>query len=560
MLEMPSMSRVATLLATLSPGVLQQDQNQNIAHLWSHDAASQFTVDGGRNNTRSNTFELDGMPNLKTGGQIAYMPPPDSIQEVAIVMNAYDSSIGRQAGGTIQMTLKSGTSKLHGSLYDFNQNNVLNAMQFQTEPVPAATKRRCTTTSTARPSAGRCGFPKVYNGKQKTFFFFNYNGIRNSDPRFGIRSLPTELEREGDFSQSYTTQVVERRAADVPDSGVRSADREADANGTRTLFPGMRIPANRISNVAKNILGYVPLPNTPSDGTSNATQQLRAELQPREQDGERHHPRRPCLEQQPQELRDGPLVSRGRAERRRVPQRLHGRVPASDDARLGHRPRMDAQPEQGPGPEDEPDAVRRAEQRSRRRVRPGHARDAGVVHVAQFVPAAPRITGLFGDIGTNQAGNVAITGYYTLVGRDDARHRQHDVEVRRGVLGAAAGQQGHRQPGPVRFRQRVDPQLRAGGRRDGRRFDARRPSCSACRTTATARFPWNADKFWSQHFAGFFVQNDWRVTPQADPESRAPLGFRDADHGALQPRDVDLRSQRREPDQRGGAGGLLRTS
>ena len=69
--EMPSMSRVSTLLATLSPGVIQQDQNHNVAHMWSHDAASQFTADGGRNNTRSNNFELDGMPNLKTGGQVA---------------------------------------------------------------------------------------------------------------------------------------------------------------------------------------------------------------------------------------------------------------------------------------------------------------------------------------------------------------------------------------------------------------------------------------------------------------------------------------------------------
>src|SRR5205085_11015519 len=103
--EMPSMSRVATLLATLSPGVLQQDQNQNVAHAWSHDAASQITVDGGRNNTRSNTFELDGMPNLKTGGQAAFIPAPDAIQEFRVVMNAYDSQIGRQAGGTIQMTL-----------------------------------------------------------------------------------------------------------------------------------------------------------------------------------------------------------------------------------------------------------------------------------------------------------------------------------------------------------------------------------------------------------------------------------------------------------------------
>ena len=109
--EMPSMSRVSTILATLSPGVLQQDQNQNVAHMWSHDAASQITVDGGRNNTRSNTFELDGMPNLKTGGQVAFIPAPEAIQEFRVVMNAYDASIGRQAGGTIQMTLKSGTNK-----------------------------------------------------------------------------------------------------------------------------------------------------------------------------------------------------------------------------------------------------------------------------------------------------------------------------------------------------------------------------------------------------------------------------------------------------------------
>src|SRR5664279_1447794 len=126
-LEMPSSSRVLTILATLSPGVLQQDQNNNTLHLWSHDAASQITVDGGRNNTRSNNFELNGMPNLKTGGQAGFLPAPDAVQEFRVVMNAYDSSIGRQAGGTIQMVTKSGTAKLHGSLYEFNQNNVLNA-------------------------------------------------------------------------------------------------------------------------------------------------------------------------------------------------------------------------------------------------------------------------------------------------------------------------------------------------------------------------------------------------------------------------------------------------
>jgi hypothetical protein len=61
--EMPSQSHVATLLATLSPGVIQQDQNGNVVRMWSYLGGSQFTADGGRNNTYSNNFQLDGMPN-----------------------------------------------------------------------------------------------------------------------------------------------------------------------------------------------------------------------------------------------------------------------------------------------------------------------------------------------------------------------------------------------------------------------------------------------------------------------------------------------------------------
>src|SRR5260370_2854028 len=143
--EMPSMSRIATVFATLSPGVLQQDQNQNVAHLCSHDAASQITADGGDTKAatgatnaagstvyRSNDYQIDGMPNIKTGGQVAFLPAPDAIQEFRVVMNAYDAAIGRQAGSTIQMTTRSGTSQVHGSLYEYNQNNILNAKLFQT--------------------------------------------------------------------------------------------------------------------------------------------------------------------------------------------------------------------------------------------------------------------------------------------------------------------------------------------------------------------------------------------------------------------------------------------
>lgn len=74
--EMPSFSRIPTLLATLSPGVMAQDQNNNVARMWSYNAGSEFTVDGGRNNIRSNNFELDGMPNTQRTARSPTLPPP----------------------------------------------------------------------------------------------------------------------------------------------------------------------------------------------------------------------------------------------------------------------------------------------------------------------------------------------------------------------------------------------------------------------------------------------------------------------------------------------------
>src|SRR5207237_8210287 len=131
MTEMPTISHVPTLLAILSPGVVAQDQNNNIVRPWSYIGASQFTADGGRNNIYSNNFQLDGMPNTKAGGYVSFIPPMDSVEEFRVQTNAYDASIGRQAGSTVNMETKSGTKDYHGSLYEFNQNNFLNANLFQ---------------------------------------------------------------------------------------------------------------------------------------------------------------------------------------------------------------------------------------------------------------------------------------------------------------------------------------------------------------------------------------------------------------------------------------------
>jgi hypothetical protein len=507
--EMPSMSRVSTLLATLSPGVLQQDQNQNIAHLWSHDAASQFTTDGGRNNTRSNTFELDGMPNLKTGGQVAFMPPPDAIQEFRVQMNAYDASIGRQAGGTIQMSLKSGTSQYHGSLYEFNQNNILNAKLFQTNLTGGALPP-VHYNEYGGTFGGPAWIPKLYNGRQKTFFFINYDGIRNSDPRFNIRSLPTELERKGDFSQSFTTQLVNGQRVKYPIQIYDPLTIDTKT-GNRQLFPGMVIPGNRLESISQKILNYVPVPNTPTDGTSNATNNF-----------------------VPNSTRDNKMaVFTGRADqvwnnnhKSFATVRWYHEDELSGDEfhnafTGGYQHRM----AKGLGFDHvwtmSASSILDLRANLSRYEEPNNDHGVGFnpalvgmpqsLISQQAVPVAPRITGLFGDIGTGQAGSVTDTSYYTWSAQ--MTQVKGNMTFKYGaeywVLQQAnknIGNQGQFDFGGNWTRQN---NAVSGGTGNGSTMAA-----FLLGMPQGGNFPRNADGFYSQHFTALSIQDDWRVTPK----------------------------------------------
>ena len=318
MSEMPLMSRVATLLAGMSPGVLLMDQDQNVPRMWSVNAASDISVNGGRG-TRSNEFLIDGTPNAK-GDRIALIPPLDSVAEFKVMTNNYDAQYGRQAGGTINMSVKSGTKSYHGSLYEFHQDSLLNAAFFQTN-LTGEKKPSVLYNLYGGTFGGPLRLPKVYNGKDKTFFFLTYEGTRNRDPRFNIRSVPTPLERQGDFSQSFTSrleggsnsaQTTEGRRVKyditiynpfVDVNNVAFADpNRTSTTKTRQRFQcdpatgnplpanvspdpaqyglqprGMacnKIPDNLISPIAKAILGYVALPNKANDPTGSDVNNL----------------------------------------------------------------------------------------------------------------------------------------------------------------------------------------------------------------------------------------------------------------------------------------------
>src|SRR5262249_21764943 len=228
-------------------------------------AAANPAGDGGRTNISPTNSVPDGSPNPRAGDSVAFTPPMDSMQEFRVQTNAYDASIGRQAGATLNMQTKSGTKDYHLVLYWFNQNNILNAKLFQTNLVNGV-KPPVHFNEPGGTFGGPVWIPKVYNGRQKTFFFFSYDRTHTIDPRTGsTRSVPTALERGGDFTQSFTTQAGQRFPIQVYDPLAVAA------NGNRTLFPGSVIPAARQSQIAQNILKYVPLPNTAGDPTSNAS-------------------------------------------------------------------------------------------------------------------------------------------------------------------------------------------------------------------------------------------------------------------------------------------------
>lgn len=292
--ELPSSTHVATLFASLSPGVLLQDQSPGNTHMWSNIGASAILADGGRD-TRSNSFQLDGMPDVKQGGQVSFIPPTDAVEEFRVQTNAYDASIGRQAGATINLQTKSGGKNYHGSLYEYNQNDFLNAYLMQTKIVPGA-KNPVHFNEYGGTFGGPVWIPKVYNGSKKTFFFVSFDDTHNIDPRpGGFRTVPTELERRGDFSQSFVVDSTGKKFPvrvynpfDVAADGTRAtfkcdaagnpiapnaAGRQTgvtDCMGPDPNNPGAqtyrpRIPTQLLNPISLNILKFVPLPNKAAD-------------------------------------------------------------------------------------------------------------------------------------------------------------------------------------------------------------------------------------------------------------------------------------------------------
>jgi len=243
-LELPLNGRNIVALTALTTGVTPTSAFFGVGAADGRAASTQagaagFSVNGGL--TEQNDVLMDGVPlALCCQNQISFLPSIDTTQEFRVRTNMYDAQYGRTAGGLVTFASKSGSNEFHGNAYEFLRNRVLDANNFFNN----------------RNGVRKAHF--VYNQfgaslggrivRNRTFFFGNFEGVRNVRGLFETGLTPTVAEREGRFAQAVYDPLTVRR----------------DGNSfLRDQFPGNQIPRSRFDPVSARLTPLYPLPNAP---------------------------------------------------------------------------------------------------------------------------------------------------------------------------------------------------------------------------------------------------------------------------------------------------------
>ncbi|HUS08103.1 MAG TPA: carboxypeptidase regulatory-like domain-containing protein [Bryobacteraceae bacterium] len=259
--ELPLKDGNPIMLASLAPGVLNLSTG-GWSRPFDNSSPSSIAVNGSR--TATNEFTLDGAPNTQRGN-VAYIPPSEAVQEFRIQTATFDAATGYSAGAVVNVSLKSGTNTLHGSAYEFLQNTKLNANDYfsNLNKLPRTQLRLNRWGGTL---SGPVILPKLYDGRNKTFWMYAYEGINDAAPDTAYSfAVPTAKQRQGDFSDLLKLgpqyQIYDP-ATTTP---------AANGRFTRQPFPDNIIPANRINPTGKAIMSALPLPNQAgsADGSDN---------------------------------------------------------------------------------------------------------------------------------------------------------------------------------------------------------------------------------------------------------------------------------------------------
>jgi hypothetical protein len=242
---LPVVARNPFTLALLDPAVVNRYTLERTPFkMW---APAQMEV-GGPTSTKNDTL-LDGMP-AQVGPKASYAPPMDAVTEVTVQQNSVDAEYGHSAGGILNVSMKSGGNALHGNVYYFGRNPALNAASNAITHAPNRVRNHIW--------GGTAGHPIV---KNRLFHFFAFERWNQHEPRNRVMTLPTALEKRGDFSRSLNANGGLRGIFDPFSTRLDAATGRV----TRDAFPGNIIPQSRIDPTSAKFMPEVWAPNRAGD-------------------------------------------------------------------------------------------------------------------------------------------------------------------------------------------------------------------------------------------------------------------------------------------------------
>ncbi len=226
--------------------------------------------------TNSETIRIEGQDStnrLIPFAQAQTQPSVDAIREVSIQTSNYAAEFGQAGGGIFNYTMKSGTNEYHGSVFDMVRDDALNAGTPFTSTGGSNKRSDVRSHNWGWSFGGPLRLGNLYDGRNKTFFFFNFEQFRETQSvsdRFN--TIPTLAMRNGDFSQALTGRQVgvDPLGRPIMEGQIFDPATERLVNGqvVRDPFPNNQIPLNRMDPVALKIQSLIPLPDT-SDLVNN---------------------------------------------------------------------------------------------------------------------------------------------------------------------------------------------------------------------------------------------------------------------------------------------------
>ncbi|HUL51412.1 MAG TPA: carboxypeptidase-like regulatory domain-containing protein, partial [Candidatus Nitrosotalea sp.] len=262
-MELPIQSGNAAEFVLLSPGTVNAtDLRMRKAAF--NNAPSQVVTDG--NAQYSNEFAIDGVPNTFAAGsnaRIAFSPPQAAVAEFRVQTTTYDAALGHTPGAVVNTLTTGGTNAFHGEAHWFVANSALDAAAFFANR--SGTKKTVYQDNRYGASVGGPVVLPGYNGRNKTFFFYAYEGDKWGTPTTVIATVPTAAEKTGDFSSLLRLGTAYQLYDPF------STTPTGNGHYSRQPISGNIISSSRLNPVSAAMAKYWPDPNQAgtSDGRSN---------------------------------------------------------------------------------------------------------------------------------------------------------------------------------------------------------------------------------------------------------------------------------------------------